>query len=351
MLGLITLWGGLYLIIKLRTKNLQKLRRQLEETVNDRTAALEQQNLKLQIILTEQKLADKALRESEKRTRLLQEVASAANEAASPQAAFQAILNRVCEYTKWPVGHVYVLSDNNPSELVPAKIWYLEHPEMFKVFKKITEQTTFEMGTGLPGRVLKSKKPAWIRDVTKDANFLRAKLAENIDVRGAFGFPVIAENKVAAVLEFFDTKAKAPDEMLLETMAQIGIQLGNVIERQRAEQKLINNKQELSAANQQLNAGLEQLKAQEKFTRENERKYRNLFNQIVDPIFIFDKTTHKFLDCNEAVLRTYGYSKTEMMEMTPLELHPESDQKKTRKRLGKVSVGKAYPYTHVTKNG
>jgi len=351
MLGLITLWGGLYLIIRLRTKNLQKLRRQLEETVNDRTAALEQQNLKLQIILTEQKLADKALRESEKRTRLLQEVASAANEAASPQAAFQAILNRVCEYTKWPVGHVYVLSDNNPSELVPTKIWYLEHPEMFKVFKKITEQTTFEMGTGLPGRVLKSKRPAWIRDVTKDENFLRAKLAENIDVRGAFGFPVIAENKIAAVLEFFDREAKAPDETLLETMAQIGIQLGNVIERQRAEEKLINNEQELSAANQQLYASLEQLKEQEIFTRENERKYRNLFNQIVDPIFIFDKKTHKFLDCNEAVLRTYGYSKNEMMDMTPTDLHPESDHKKIKKKLRKVNVDQAYPYVHITKNG
>ena len=122
MLGLITLWGGLYLIIKLRTKNLQKLRRQLEETVNERTAELEQQNIKLQTILTEHELAEKALRESEKRTRLLQEVASATNEAASPQAAFQVTINRVCEYTKWPVGHVYVLSDSNPSELVPTKI-------------------------------------------------------------------------------------------------------------------------------------------------------------------------------------------------------------------------------------
>lgn len=350
-LGLITFWGGLYLIVKQRIKSLQKLRRQLEETVNERTAELEQQNLKLQTILTERAQAEKALRESEKRTRLLQEVATAANEAASPHAAFQVILNRVCEYTKWPVGHVYVLAENNPSELVPAKIWYIESPETFKVFKKITEQTTFEMGIGLPGRVLKSKKPVWIRDVTKDKNCTRAKLGEYIDLRGAFGFPVIVENKVAAVLEFFTREVKAPDDTLLETMAQIGIQLGNVIERQRAEERLVNNEQELSAANQQLNAGLEQLKAQERFTRENERKYRNLFNQIVDPIFIFDKTTFKFLDCNEAVLWTYGYSKTEMMKMTPLELHPESHQKKIRKKLGKVNIGKAHPYIHVTKNG
>jgi len=39
-------------------------------------------------------------------------------------------------------------------------------------------------------------------------------------------------------LEFFTSEPKEPDEMLLRAMAQIGIQLGQIFERKRAETEL-----------------------------------------------------------------------------------------------------------------
>jgi GAF domain-containing protein len=86
--------------------------------------------------------------------------------------------------------------------------------------------------------VLADKEPHWIMDVTRDDNFPRAKAAANLGVKGAFGFPVLTATGVAAVLEFFTSEPKEPDEVLLRAMAQIGLQLGQVFERKRAEAEL-----------------------------------------------------------------------------------------------------------------
>ncbi|MFQ5772873.1 MAG: PAS domain-containing protein, partial [bacterium] len=54
-----------------------------------------------------------------------------------------------------------------------------------------------------------------------------------------------------------------------------------------------------------------------KALQESESKHRILFNNIADPIFIFDQKSNHFLDCNHAVFRIYGYTKDELKAMTP----------------------------------
>lgn len=67
----------------------------------------------------------------------------------------------------------------------------------------------------MPGRVLATGKPTWIPDVEKDANFPRAKMAENIGVHAGFGFPILAAKEVVGVLEFYSAEASEPNEALL----------------------------------------------------------------------------------------------------------------------------------------
>jgi signal transduction histidine kinase/ActR/RegA family two-component response regulator len=147
------------------------------------------------------------------------------------------------------VGHVYISSENNPNILVPTKLWYLENPDVFKNFVAITEQTEFPSGVGLPGRVLALKKAVWILNVHDDNNFPRAKHAKEIEVKGAFGFPVTVEDEIAGVLEFFSSESAEPNPKLLETMSLIGVRLGRVIERDRAQKKLTEAKELAERAN------------------------------------------------------------------------------------------------------
>ncbi len=165
---------------------------------------------------------------------LVEEVVAAVKKVKSlgrAQALYKCI-NEVCTRLEWPVGHAYFPAWNNQTRLEHSNIWFFSNPDRDIVFRGITETTSFDIGAGLPGRVLKTKKPAWIADVTKDTNSPRAKCAQDIGIKAAFAFPVIADSEVVAVLEFFSPLAIEPDEQILEGMENIGKQVGEVIQNQ-----------------------------------------------------------------------------------------------------------------------
>ena len=176
------------------------------------------------------------LYERQAELRLLETVARAANQAAGTDEAMQAALDSVCSHTGWPVGHVYVV-DPGSERLEATTIWHLEEPERYRSFREVTEAMSFEVGVGLPGRVLASGRPVWVVDVNRDPNFPRAEAAQDIGVCAGFAFPVLSGDRVLAVLEFFSPKEAEPDESLLELMAQVGTQLGRAVERKRAEEE------------------------------------------------------------------------------------------------------------------
>jgi PAS domain S-box-containing protein len=188
--------------------------------------------------ITQRTEAEEAIRRHTAQVRLLQMVAVAANEAPSTRVALQIGVDRICAYTGWPVGDAFVLADDGSGDLVAAGIWHLEHPERYRRFQQISDRSRFSHGVGLPGRVLASGQATWIMDITRDPNFPRANVAVDIDLKCAFGFPVLAGSEVVAVLEFFTGEPHEPDPALLETMANIGTQLGRVFERQRSEKVL-----------------------------------------------------------------------------------------------------------------
>lgn len=188
--------------------------------------------------ITTRKRAEADLRESERRMELLKNVASAANAAATVDDVFRTAIGGIAHYTGWPVGHVYVADERNSERLVPTNIWYMQNAERFHLFREVTQQTVFTPGIGMVGRVLAGRKTVWIEDVHTHPGFLRKKLAQDINVRGAFGFPIVVGGKVAAVLEFFSAETEKPRPTLMELTDEIGIQLGIVIQRKRTEEEL-----------------------------------------------------------------------------------------------------------------
>ena len=175
----------------------------------------------------------RALYDKQQELVLLEAVVLASNESSSVEQALRGAVEAVCGHTAWPVGHAY-MKDAESGDLIPSGIWHVDPGNRYEDFRRVTAQTTFAEGVGLPGRVLATGDAAWITDVERDENFLRKELGVN----GAFAFPIRAGGDLTAVLEFFSPAAIAPDPALLEVMGQIGRQLGRVVERIHAQEQI-----------------------------------------------------------------------------------------------------------------
>ena len=146
------------------------------------------------------------------------------------------ILQTVCESLGWQVGVLWAV-DHQGEALRCVDLWHA--PSMnLDGFETVSRNRTFTHDVGLPGRIWASGKPAWIPDVTADANFPRAAFAAEAGLRGAFGFPILLGDEVVGVMEFFSQQIRQPDRDLNDMIASVGFQIGQFHERKRAEEKL-----------------------------------------------------------------------------------------------------------------
>ncbi len=205
--------------------------------------------------ITERKRAEEALRREAGIVRLMQRVAMAANESSSSQAAIRLCIDEICAYTGWPLGHAYFV-DGASGELVPADIWHLDTPALHAEFKAMNMSTRFAAGVGLPGAVLRDRKPYWIDDVARDSRFPGGRTRTGLGIVSGFAFPVLVGREVVAVLEFGSAAPAPSDAQLLEIMGNIGTQLGRVVERERANELLEARVAERTAQLEQANREL-----------------------------------------------------------------------------------------------
>ncbi len=167
---------------------------------------------------------------------LNKDIAEIANISQSVEDAIRVSLERICFEMRWPIGHFYFF-DEEADSLTTTKIWYLREKEKYRMFRKKTEETLFDIGVGLPGRVLESKKPLWIKNVTEDSNFPRFDEAKKIGIHSGMATPVFIGSKVVGVMEFFSEDSQEPNLRFIEIIENIGFLLGRVIEREKANQK------------------------------------------------------------------------------------------------------------------
>jgi PAS domain S-box-containing protein len=187
--------------------------------------------------ITERKRAEQRLRAQYTVTQLLAEATTI--EEVTPK-----ILQTVCEFLLWDLGALWSL-DRQASVLRCVEVW---HKESVKVpqFEAVRCEITFMPGIGLPGRVWSRHEPAYISDVVHDTNFPHASIAAREGLHAAFAFPILLGGDVLGVMEFFSREIRQPEQELLNMMATLGSQIGQFIERKRAEDGLRHAQMELA---------------------------------------------------------------------------------------------------------
>jgi signal transduction histidine kinase len=154
-------------------------------------------------------------------------------EAATVEEATPRILQAVCEQLGWDLG-TFWCPDRQAGALRCVAIWRrgsLEAPD----FEAITREMSFAPGIGLPGRVWQSREAAHISDLAHDPRFLRTSSATAAGLRSAFAFPIRVAEEVLGVMDFFGRETRPPDADLLTLLTAMGSQVGQFIQRKRAE--------------------------------------------------------------------------------------------------------------------
>ena len=157
--------------------------------------------------------------------------------AATVEKAAPRVLQALCECLDWDMGVLWRV-DDGAGVLRSVQLWHKPSLEATQ-FEAATWASTFECGVGLPGKVWASRAAACVADVADDPGFLRAAVAALEGFHAAFAFPILLNGEVIGVIDFVSREIRVPDEELIRAMATIGSQIGQFIERKRAENALL----------------------------------------------------------------------------------------------------------------
>jgi PAS domain S-box-containing protein len=179
--------------------------------------------------ITQRKEAERRLSTGYAVTRVLAE-------AESLDAAVPFLLMSICEGLSWDLGALWRV-DESADVLRCMDLW---HPPNlnFPAFVKATRESSFARGVGLPGRVWDTCQPVWLPELHEGANFPRGSCALAEGLHSAFSFPIRLGEHVAGVIEFFTRQPRKLEPDLMEMFDSIGSQIGQFIERRRAEMEL-----------------------------------------------------------------------------------------------------------------
>lgn len=96
-----------------------------------------------------------------------------------------------------------------------------------------------------------------------------------------------------------------------------------------------------------------QQKELEQKLRKSEKKYRHLFKDNPEPMWIYDPETLEFVEVNQAAINHYGYSEEEFMNRTLLDIRPEEDAEALKENIkqNKGTASYSEEWVHLKKDG
>ncbi|MFN2389734.1 MAG: SpoIIE family protein phosphatase [Actinomycetota bacterium] len=162
-------------------------------------------------------------------------VIEALAEATTLEEAAPRVLGAICDCLDWELASLWVI-DERADVLRCRYTWHSEGAPTTEM-ERATAGMTLAKGQGLPGRVWETGQPLWVSDITADPSFPRARLARKEGLHAGFG-SLLEGKQVVGVIETFSPHVLAPDEKMAEALQAFGRQLGQLIERTRAEESL-----------------------------------------------------------------------------------------------------------------
>jgi PAS domain S-box-containing protein len=203
-------------------------------------------------------------------------------ETAAEENLYPEVLAAIGETLDWDLGLIWEVPVEGGA-LTCVEVWCSPAAgEGAAAFAATSLHTVLERSQGLPGHVWETGEASWIVDFASHGEFPRAERASATGMRSAMCSPVRSAGGILGAIEFFSSRTREPDAELLEAMASLGSQIGQVVERRRAESR----------------------------AREAGERHEAIVNAALDCIITIDQNGC-VLEFNPAAERTFGYAADE----------------------------------------
>ena len=271
----------------------------IERCIDDSAAPIRDRDGQLVgVILVFHEISER--RRFERRSTAQHEVTRILSESPSLSNAATRLLEVLCRNLEFDLG-VFWLFDDESDRAEAVYVWH-KSGGRFDRFTKACGEFKPRKGEGLPGEIWDKWSPIWVRDFNDDPRFPRAGDAVATGLHTAFAFPVGSDGSQYGAVEFFRQKSEEQDDELLNVARGIGAQIGQFIQRKRAEQALA----------------------------ESEALYRAISETAADGIVVIDEQS-RIYTANEAVERIFGYSVESLIgeslkKLMPARMHEAHDR-------------------------
>ncbi|HKX11926.1 MAG TPA: PAS domain S-box protein, partial [bacterium] len=166
-------------------------------------------------------------------------------------AAIPKILQAICESLDWELGAYWEIPDGK--QLQCSEVWARD-PGKFSAFLQATLEAKSGSPGGLPERAWMSGRSIWLEELGVE-DFPRKAEALREGLVSAVVFPVHFGEELLGVFEFYGIKRQPAEDRLLEMFEVVGSEIGQFIERKRAEEDLRLSQQHLNLALQAARMG------------------------------------------------------------------------------------------------
>jgi PAS domain S-box-containing protein len=175
-------------------------------------------------------------KQTERRLEMRNTISRVLADATSVVEATPGIIRAICEAELWDFGTIWEL--DAPSAVLRCREAWHRPDFPGAALAAQTRELTFAVGQGLPGRVWAAGEMQLIPDIALDQDYVRGRTAGAAGLRCALAFPGLAGNKIIGVIDLAAREIRQPDEQLMNMFIAIGRQVGQFIERERAEEAL-----------------------------------------------------------------------------------------------------------------
>lgn len=162
------------------------------------------------------------------------EVAEQLQKADTVDEALPVLLSTLCERLDWDLATLWEVGDG---VMHNVDVWHVAGPPLAQ-FVELTRSRSLHRGEDLPGQVWSIGRPLHVESLSPGSNDPRQQAAIDSGFQSSLVFPLLGSGEVLGVLELYSAERRSSDAGQINVVTAIGKQLGQFLERMRAQDEL-----------------------------------------------------------------------------------------------------------------